>query len=449
MPQTRTSCPRCRQPVAVDVEQLFDLNVDPKAKQRFLSGASNMVHCTNCGYEGMLPVPIVFHDPDKDLLLTYFPSELGLPVNEQERLIGPLITQVMNKLAMEKRKAYLFRPQTMLTFQLMLEKVLEADGITREMLQAQQARLNLLQRLLSTAPANRSEVIKQEEALIDESFLIILNRLSEASLAQGDQQSAQVLAGLQQDILKNTKIGQNIQSQALEMDEAVKTLKAASEKGLTRDLLLDLFIEAPSETRLTTLVSLTRQGMDYPFFQILANRIEQAQDDKKKKLSELRDKLLLLVEEVDKTIKEERDNAHQLLEEILHSDSISTAVQENAQAINEIFLETLKMDLESASNQGDLARIAKLQELVKIIQALSAPPPEIALAQELVGAQSEAERLKILEDNAGMITAEFVQMLGNLVGQSESKEQEPAMVEALKAAYRSALKFSMKAQIKK
>ena len=137
------------------------LVVDPQAKQRFLSGASNMANCQSCGYQGPLSTPVVYHDPEKELLLTYFPPELGLPMNEQERLIGPLITQVMNKLPPEKRKAYLLRPQTMLTQQAMIERVLEGEGITREMMEASQQRLNLLQRLLGAscarcAPGDRS-----------------------------------------------------------------------------------------------------------------------------------------------------------------------------------------------------------------------------------------------------------------------------------------------------
>jgi hypothetical protein len=31
----------------------------------------------------MLAVPIVYHDPDKELLLTFFPPDLRTPVNEQ------------------------------------------------------------------------------------------------------------------------------------------------------------------------------------------------------------------------------------------------------------------------------------------------------------------------------------------------------------------------------
>ena len=115
MPRTQTNCPRCRQPVIAEIEQLFDQNIDPRAKQKLLSGAVNFIQCPNCGYEGNLSTPIVYHDPDKELLLTYFPPELGLPVNEQEKRIGPLIKQVLEKLPQEKRKGYLFKPQTMFT----------------------------------------------------------------------------------------------------------------------------------------------------------------------------------------------------------------------------------------------------------------------------------------------------------------------------------------------
>lgn len=73
MPQTQTTCPNCRQPVIADIEQLFDVGVDPQNKQRILSGMANHISCPNCRYEGSAAVPIVYHDPEKELLLTYFP----------------------------------------------------------------------------------------------------------------------------------------------------------------------------------------------------------------------------------------------------------------------------------------------------------------------------------------------------------------------------------------
>jgi DNA-directed RNA polymerase subunit RPC12/RpoP len=85
MPQTQIACPRCRQMIAANVEQLFDVTQDPQAKQRLLGGISNMARCPHCGYQGRLATPIVYHDNDKELLLTFFPPELSLPLNEQEK----------------------------------------------------------------------------------------------------------------------------------------------------------------------------------------------------------------------------------------------------------------------------------------------------------------------------------------------------------------------------
>src|SRR5574341_2217194 len=132
MPKTRINCPNCRQPIVADIEQLFDVGEDPAAKQRLLSGTTNVVRCPHCGFQGNLATPLVYHDPDKELLLTFFPPEVNLPRDEQERLIGASINQVVNRLPQEKRKGYLLRPQAMLTLQGMIERILEADGITRE-----------------------------------------------------------------------------------------------------------------------------------------------------------------------------------------------------------------------------------------------------------------------------------------------------------------------------
>src|SRR3990172_284090 len=102
MPQTQIACPRCKQLIPANVEQLFDVTHEPASKQRLLSGQSNFARCQYCGYEGRLATPIVYHDNDKELLLTFFPVELGLPINEQERMLGSMIKLVMERLPAEK-----------------------------------------------------------------------------------------------------------------------------------------------------------------------------------------------------------------------------------------------------------------------------------------------------------------------------------------------------------
>ncbi|HET7143829.1 MAG TPA: CpXC domain-containing protein, partial [Anaerolineales bacterium] len=180
MPQTQISCPRCRQLISANVEQLVDVTHEPASKQRLLSGQSNHARCPHCGYEGRLATPIVYHDNDKELLLTFFPPELGLPLNEQERLIGPLIKQVVDRLPPEKRKGYLFKAQANFTYESMMETILNKDGITSEMIKAQQERVTLVEKLLQITSADaRLELIKQNEKVIDEQFFGLFSRIAQ------------------------------------------------------------------------------------------------------------------------------------------------------------------------------------------------------------------------------------------------------------------------------
>lgn len=444
MAKIQTQCPRCKAPVVAEVEQLFDLNVNPQAKQRLLSGQVNVIHCSSCGYEGMLGTPIVYHDPDKELLLTFVPSELGLPANEQEKLIGPLLNQVMNKLPPEKRKAYLLRPQTMLTFQTLIERVLEADGITRQMIDDQQKRLNLLQRILSTPQAeSRLEIIKQEEALIDASMFSLLTRLIESALSQGDERGARVLAAIQKELLDNTAVGKEIKSQSEEAQQAVQMLQEAAKEGFTRQKLLDLVLQtADSDVKLSTIVSMTRNGMDYPFFQMLAERIEQASGEEKTRLENLRQKLLEFTRKVDEQIQLQLEDSRKLLNQILAAENVETATQEHLGELDAYFVEVLQEELNIARSNGDLERIAKLQKVNSVLEQASAPPPELALIEQLLEAPNYDERMKLMQEKSEMVTPEFVQMLSALIAQSE-EQQPPEVVSALKEIYRIALRVSM------
>ena len=216
------------------------------AKQRLLGRVSNYARCQFCGFEGPLATPIVYHDNDKELLMTYFPPELGLPVNEQEKLVGPLITKVMNSLPAEKRKGYLLRPQTFLTFQSLIEKILEKDGVSKEMLDEQQKRLGLIQRLLqTTSPEARTALIKEEAAQLDETFFALFNRLVEAAVNSGQEQTAQAMAALQEELLANSEYGQKLQAQMGELEAAVKSLQDAGQ-GLTREKLRAILPPAAS-----------------------------------------------------------------------------------------------------------------------------------------------------------------------------------------------------------
>ncbi|MGB8251694.1 MAG: CpXC domain-containing protein [Anaerolineaceae bacterium] len=445
MPQTQTSCPRCRQPVIADVTQLFDMNQDSTVKQKLLSGAFNLIQCPNCGYNGSLSSPIVYHDPEKELLLTFFPPELGLPANEQEKLIGPLIKQVTDRLPAERRKAYLLTPKMMFTMQGLIETVLEADGITREMIQEQQRQIKLLQQLMATPEEKRLEIVKAEESLINEQFFLILNRLIDASLANGDETSSKQLTELQQNLFQISETGKRIQSQARETEQVVKLLQDASKEGLTREKLLDLITQSGSDAQLSTFVSLARNGMDYQFFQLISQKIDTADQSEKQKLVELREKLLDMTHEMDEEINKRVASAGQLLDTILSSSDIEQATTQNLRSITSIFIEVLGSRIEEARQKGELDKLEKLQKVAGVIQQATTPPPELQFIQELVDAKDDQSVHDLLEKNIEKLTPEFIEMLNSILVQAQSSEDaDKESKDRLSIIYRTALGMTMR-----
>lgn len=448
MPKTRITCPNCRQPIVADVQQLFDIGEDPSAKAKLLSGALNFIQCPNCGYQGNLATPIVYHDPQKELLLTFVPPELGLPHDDQERLLGQLINQAVNRLTPEQRKAYILRPQAHFTLQGLIERVLESDGITREMLQAQQQKLNLLQRLLTASDQDTQlEIIRQEEQLVDGDLFNMLTRLLETASASGDQESVVPLEELRDLLLENSKFGQQIQQQTGEVQAAIQSLQQLG-SDLTREKLLDLIIDAPNDTRRSALVSLTRPGMDYEFFQLLTDRIDKASDPQRENLIQLREQLLDLTRQIDQQVEARTHQAHQLLTNLLSADNISDATLQNLPVIDDFFLQVLNTELEQSRKAGDLEKIGKLQQVASVVQQASAPPPEIAFIEELLEASDDQSRRELLEVHRAEITPEFLQLLSGLISQVSETDQDPALIERLKSVNRQVLRFSMEANLR-
>lgn len=445
MPSTQTSCPNCKQPVIVEIQQLFDLTQDPLAKQKLLTNSVNVLHCPTCSYQGMLALPIVYHDPEKELLLTFFPPDLNTPINEQEKKIGPLINQVMNHLPQEKRKAYLLQPQTMLTYQTLIEKILEADGITKEMIEDQQKKINLLERLITTKKPERLEIIKQEEELIDIVFFNLLSRILQSTLSQGNEESKNEIIELQNDLFENTKVGKEIYSQAKETEIIIKNLQEAGKDGLTREKLLDVITGATSDVQVSMVVSLARAGMDYAFFQLLSQKIDDVGDNQKKEsLISLREKLLNLTDEYDQKVKEEVDNAKILLDKILSSDNIEEAMLSNSEQINEFFVHNLESELTQARKNGDLERISNIEKIMVVLEKANQKPEEVNFIEELLSIQNEDELTKMIQENNEKITDELLSMLNNIIAQASNQQEQHDLVEKLRQINKLVIKQSMK-----
>ncbi|MEA3440264.1 MAG: CpXC domain-containing protein [Chloroflexota bacterium] len=450
MPKTQINCPNCRQPVVADIEQVFDVGNDPSAKQRLLSGSQNQIACPHCGYQGAATTMVVYHDPDKELLLTYSPPELGLPHTEQERRLGSLINQVVNNLPQERRKAYLLQPQSMFTYQSLIERVLEADGITREMIEEQQKRLNLLQRMVDiTSDDTLQDVAKQEDDLIDMDFFNLLRNLAGAAEMSADQESYQKLIDLQSKLMTITTVGQELKVQAEEIEAALQDLRELGDQ-LTREKFLELILNAPTETRLSALVSLARPAIDYEFYLLLSERIDKARGEGRSRLVELREQLQEMTREYDQQVEVRVSQARQLIDKISNEDDIERAMVQELPTVDEFFINELTVAIESAQKEGDLEYLEKLHKMIAVLNQAMESPPEIKFIEELLTVpenenQEEVWR-KMMDDNQDMITGDFLNSLANISAQSQSGEEE-ALAGRLQRLNRLALRYSMERNI--
>jgi len=448
MPQTQIACPNCRQMIRANIEQVFDVTKDPQAKQRLLGGGANMARCPHCGYQGRLATPVVYHDNEKELLLTFFPPELNMPLNEQEKIIGPVIKKVMDDLPPEKRKAYLLNPVPNLTYDSMIKTILGKDGITPEMLKEQQDRVQVVERLLqASSPDVRSEIIKQNIKLFDEQFFALFSRLAQSAAQSGQEPVARAMVELQKQLLEETEFGRQLKETVGEMEAAQKSLQEAGQ-GLTREKLLDLIIESPNDARTRAYVSLARSGMDYQFFQILTEKIDKASGDEKTKLEAIREKLLEYSNEMDKQIEVRYKQAQEFVESLLTQDDIVKAVHDNLDAFTQDAVDIINQMLRQASEKNDYARMGKLQKMVEILREASTPP-EVGFVEQLLDTPDQASLEQMLEANKALVNDQFMQALIGLVAQVDQAAEQgnpeaKALSEKINTIYKTALKFSMK-----
>jgi hypothetical protein len=174
--QTQISCPRCQSPMIADVHQVIDVGQQPELKQRLLSGQINVAVCQNCGAAGQLSTPLVYHDPQHELFMLYIPSEMPMDQVEREQWIGRLTRQVVDNLPPEQRKGYLFQPQEIINMETFMEKVLETEGVTKEMIERQKKQSQLLQTLIRADKDVQEHLIKERVSEIDETFFAMLQQ---------------------------------------------------------------------------------------------------------------------------------------------------------------------------------------------------------------------------------------------------------------------------------
>jgi len=400
----RVTCPNCHQPFQTRIERILDVRAEPRAKSRLLGGLVNVAVCPQCHTRGALNLPFLYHDPIKELALVYLPMDADGGEVDRQQTIGKLTTEVMDNLPQEERKGYLFQPQVFLTVENLIKAVLEADGVTEEMLQEQQAKSDLLQRLIDASSDSVMEaMIKENDAVIDASVLRLLNYNLQAVEATGQIESLQRLRAVQAKLLDHSSAGRKAKARA----EVVDLLR----EDPTREKLLQLLVDSPDTETKEVLVSLGISLMDYVFFQSLSSLIEAATDeDEKTRLSELRKDILRIRDEIEAALRVERETRVALLRDLLLSRDPEALARQRLSEIDEMFFSVLAASLRDVRAAGDNEAVKGLVRVEQMTKRLIAEsiPPEVRLLNQLLQATDPGEIERLVRENAGLVEQRIV-----------------------------------------
>ncbi len=404
-------CPNCRQPFTAELYQIVDVGREPRLKNLLVNGRLNLIRCPHCGFQTQAGVPLLYHDPAKELLIAFVPMELGMSKEQQEKAVGELLKRLTDSLPPEMRKGYLFQPRTALTMQGLVEQVLAADGITKEMLKAQEARINLIDELMRAEPERLPELIARHDSELDEDFFKLLSASVMATEQEGHREMAKALYELYDKLMELSTYGRQLKEKIARHErafqEAFEDLRAAGEH-ITREQIADIAAKkADDDAYLEALVALIRPAMDYIFFQKLTERMEAAQGEEREKLRTLRDKLVKLTEEADARAEAEVKSVLGALQEIVNADDPDEAIRRHQHLIGDAMLSVLASNIQRAEQAGDKTSAARFREVFdKLIGFLrSQAPPDLRLIYEILEAPSDEAAEELLEKRIGEVDA--------------------------------------------
>ncbi|MCA9885172.1 MAG: CpXC domain-containing protein, partial [Anaerolineae bacterium] len=212
-PNTQTiRCANCGTPMPVAVRSLVDAQRDAEGKSLLISDQINKFQCPNCGALNVVDAPLLYHDATKELLIAYVPMGVAAQQGKSdERIIGDLMNMLTSNLPKDQFKAYMFNPRRALTMNGLIDQVLEADGISPEVMAQQRARVDLIQRMLQSAtPDALISLIKGSDDKIDAQFMQTFSLMIQRMMAQGPDEMAEIMMGLQEALLENSSYGRDL-----------------------------------------------------------------------------------------------------------------------------------------------------------------------------------------------------------------------------------------------
>jgi hypothetical protein len=425
-------CPSCKQPFVAQIYHVVDAATDPGLKYQLLSGKLNTAACPSCGMAGMLGMPFAYHDPDKEILFVFVPTEAGLNANDQQKLIGSLSQDVLNSLAPEKRKAYLLQPQTFFRLPTMIDAILLKDGITPEILERQKKRSAVINEMLQTLddePRFQS-VVEAHRDELDYEFYAMLTGTAEAAAEGGDDAFANRILTLRARLL-----GQGAPAEATAPEGSEEVEDESAEDDVTPAELLERLLNAKDDQEFEALVVVGRPLIDYAFYLDIANRADAAQaagqTDEAGRLIALRDRLLQLTAELDAEAEQAIKESTELLRQLITAEDPASVMEAHAEDLDDLFFYVLSSNIHQLQKEQagpNDPRLARLNYIANLAAAAveKRMPPRLRLINQLLRAPDDAARLGILDGASALVTPELLGDVDALIGQFTDERQDVA-----------------------
>jgi hypothetical protein len=417
------NCPSCGTRFQTPVEQILDVRVDPSARNRALSGTVNVAVCPACGTRGALNIPFVYHDPENEVALLYLPVDAGPNEVERQKAAGQLTRQLMDNMPPEERKGYLLQPETFISMESFVKRVLELEGISEEDMERSQRQRALMENLVNVSEEEWPEILEENESLVDEGFFALLEYIMQLGAAMGQEaEGAEKVDALHDYLVEETELGQALSQRS----EVVRGFA----EDPTRESLLNALIQAPDEDTVLVLVQSGLPLMDYSFFQALNKRIEEAETtEDEQALRALRRRILdtrnELVEQSESLAQERR----LLLSKLLATEDPVKMAASHLSELDDLFFVVMASEMEAAQEQGDQTAVAELRKVATAVNRVMERnmPPEIALTRRLLTATSDEQLERQLREYEEMITPQFIQFLDGLQASMSEQGQDEAV----------------------
>lgn len=376
------TCPICAAQFSAPVESVIN-GQNPSQKSAFLQGRVNAVQCPQCGRVNPLTTPMFYYDLEKELAFVFLPNGLQMTKTDQERIIGSLTNKLVNTLPQEERKFYLLNPKPFLSQESMVKAILEADGITAEMFEAQKAKISLLEEFLKmTDEATLKAKVKENDDLMDHEFFEILTASMQAAQYEGNQAGAQALFALRAFLAQESSQGEQAVAD-IDQELGIVYLKGP-------DDLLNKLQNAQNDEEFEHWVAAGHQILDYQFFQALTAKIDTAAQGGDKqtetRLKSLRTKILETKGRQEEEGRAALQKSAAILQEILRSENPQAILEEKLNDLDETFFALLSANIQEARRRQQ-NEIAEAMEMLGNIA--------ISMLQERLGAQAEASEPQV------------------------------------------------------